>query len=150
MRLLRLLPVCISAMALILAQTPPASQSEQAAGTATKAKKRAKKAAEVGASGTEITPGTGATGMAEKNASQASKTPTTRRTRTATSGSASRAVPTVSESEMAAAKASGKVWVNTETGIYHKGGKWFGATKQGKFMTEDEAIRAGYKASKAK
>ena len=151
MRLLRLLPVCISAMALILAQTPPASQSEQAAGTATKAKKRAKKAAEVGASGTEITPGTGATGMAEKNAPQASKTPTTRRTRTATTGSASRAVPTVSESELAAAKASGKVWVNTETGVYHKSSdRWYGATKQGKFMTEEEATKAGYRASKAK
>jgi len=57
---------------------------------------------------------------------------------------------TVPESEIAAAKASGKVWVNTETGVYHKGGKWYGATKQGKFMTEDDALKAGYRASKTK
>jgi hypothetical protein len=56
----------------------------------------------------------------------------------------------VSDSEIAAAKASGKVWVNTQTGVYHKEGKWYGATKQGKFMTEDEAIKAGFRPSKTK
>ena len=38
---------------------------------------------------------------------------------------------TVSESEISAAKVSGKVWVNTESGVYHKGGQWYGATRQG-------------------
>ena len=42
---------------------------------------------------------------------------------------------------------SGKVWVNTESGVYHKSGRWYGKTKQGKFMTEDEAKAAGYKAA---
>jgi hypothetical protein len=55
---------------------------------------------------------------------------------------------TVSDSEIAAAKATGKVWVNTDTGVYHKSGRWYGATKQGKFMTEQEATRAGYRAAK--
>jgi hypothetical protein len=50
-----------------------------------------------------------------------------------------------SASEIAAAKASGKVWVNTESHIYHKGGRWYGKTKAGKFMTESEAKAAGYK-----
>lgn len=50
--------------------------------------------------------------------------------------------------EIAAAKASGKVWVNTETGVYHKGGRWYGKTKKGKFMTEAEAKAAGYKGAK--
>jgi hypothetical protein len=50
-----------------------------------------------------------------------------------------------SASEIAAAKASGKVWVNTESHIYHKGGRWYGKTKTGKFMTESEAKAAGYK-----
>src|SRR5215471_4708918 len=58
------------------------------------------------------------------------------------------AVKNASDAEIQAAKAAGKVWVNTQTGIYHKGGKWFGATKQGKFMTEQEAIKAGYRAAK--
>ena len=69
---------------------------------------------------------------------------------TGAAGSAQRAAPTATESEIAAAKASGKVWVNTETGVYHKGGRWYGSTKQGKFMTEEEAIKAGYRASKSK
>ena len=50
-----------------------------------------------------------------------------------------------SSSEIAAAKASGKVWVNTESGVYHKSGRWYGKTKAGKFMTEAEAKTAGYK-----
>jgi len=52
-----------------------------------------------------------------------------------------------SSSEIAAAKASGKVWVNTESGVYHRSGRWYGKTKQGKFMTEAEAKAAGYKAA---
>ena len=56
----------------------------------------------------------------------------------------------VSDSEIAAAKASGMVWVNTESGTYHKSGRWYGATKQGKFMTEQDAIRAGYHAARGK
>jgi hypothetical protein len=52
-----------------------------------------------------------------------------------------------SSSEIAAAKASGKVWVNTESGVYHKSGRWYGKTKAGKFMTESEAKAAGYKAA---
>jgi len=50
-----------------------------------------------------------------------------------------------SSQEIAAAKASGKVWVNTESGVYHKSGRWYGKTKNGKFMTESEAKAAGYK-----
>jgi hypothetical protein len=36
------------------------------------------------------------------------------------------------------------VWVNTDTGVYHKGGRWYGKTKSGKFMSEADAIKAGY------
>jgi hypothetical protein len=50
-----------------------------------------------------------------------------------------------SQSEIAAAKASGKVWVNLDSGVYHKGGRWYGNTKNGKFMTEAEAQKAGYR-----
>jgi hypothetical protein len=38
--------------------------------------------------------------------------------------------------------------VNLDSGIYHKGGQFYGKTKNGKFMTEVEAQSAGYKASK--
>jgi hypothetical protein len=53
-----------------------------------------------------------------------------------------------SAAEIAAAKATGKVWVNLNTGVYHRGGRWYGKTKDGKFMTVDEAKKAGYKAAK--
>jgi hypothetical protein len=38
--------------------------------------------------------------------------------------------------------------VNTQTGTYHRSGsRWYGKTKQGKYMTETDAVKAGYKAS---
>jgi len=55
---------------------------------------------------------------------------------------------TPSASDIDAAKASGKVWVNLDSGVYHQGGRWYGKTKNGKFMTVDEAQKAGYKAAK--
>lgn len=43
----------------------------------------------------------------------------------------------------------GMVWVNLDTKVYHKEGqRWFGNTKSGKYMTEADAMRAGYRASK--
>jgi hypothetical protein len=66
----------------------------------------------------------------------------------ATTTTAPAPVKNASDAEIQAAKSSGKVWVNTGTGVYHKSGKWYGATKQGKFMTEQEATKAGYRAAK--
>jgi hypothetical protein len=41
------------------------------------------------------------------------------------------------------------VWVNTDSGVFHKeGSRWYGKTKQGKFMTEADALKAGYQAAK--
>jgi hypothetical protein len=54
-----------------------------------------------------------------------------------------------SDSDIASAKSTGKVWVNTDTGVYHKSGRWYGKTKQGKFMSEDDAKKAGYHEAKA-
>ena len=55
------------------------------------------------------------------------------------------------EPEVAArtAPAAGMVWVNTATKVYHyEGDRWYGKTKEGKFMTEADAIKAGFRASK--
>src|SRR6267143_1199441 len=47
------------------------------------------------------------------------------------------------------ANGAGMVWVNTDSGIYHKPGThWYGKTKKGKYMTEADAIKAGYHAAK--
>jgi hypothetical protein len=40
------------------------------------------------------------------------------------------------------------VWVNSDSSVYHKPGtRWYGKTKHGKYMTEADAIKAGYKPS---
>ncbi len=45
--------------------------------------------------------------------------------------------------------AKGMVWVNTETKVYHReGDRYYGNTKHGKYMTEADAIAAGYRAAK--
>ena len=66
-----------------------------------------------------------------------------------TPAAAAKAAPAPpSASDIAAAKAGHKVWVNLDSGIFHKGGRWYGKTKNGKFMTADDAKKAGYKAAK--
>lgn len=47
--------------------------------------------------------------------------------------------------------AKGMVWVNLSTKVYHyEGDRYYGRTKNGKYMTEADAIKAGYHASKSK
>jgi hypothetical protein len=68
-------------------------------------------------------------------------------------GSANRAeppgrAPSPGPQETTAPKA-GMVWVNTDTKVYHReGDRFYGKTKHGKYMTESEAIQAGYRAAK--
>jgi hypothetical protein len=165
-------------MAFLVVQGLPADQAENTAKDATKTiKMKAKKAGQQTEEATSTAAPTQekaekTTRKARKPANvpapEAASTPETRtttRARPSAVGTASReesstgaaatnAKPApariVSDSEIAAAKASGQVWVNTETGVYHKSGRWYGATKQGKFMTEQEAIKAGYHVSKGK
>jgi len=45
-------------------------------------------------------------------------------------------------------KTNAMVWVNTDSGVYHKPGtRYYGKTKQGKYMSEADAIKAGYRAA---
>src|SRR5258708_5916763 len=42
----------------------------------------------------------------------------------------------------------GLVWVNTESHVYHReGSRFYGTTKKGKYMTEQDAINEGDKAA---
>jgi hypothetical protein len=57
------------------------------------------------------------------------------------------ATPAPTDRDIADAKAKGMVWVNTNTKVYHKDGEFYGKTKKGKFMAEDEAKKAGFRAA---
>ena len=79
----------------------------------------------------------------QSDASSSDATPSSKKSSSKTTGQSS-----ASTEEIAAAKSSGKVWVNLDSGVYHKAGRWYGKTKNGKFMSEDEAKQAGYRESK--
>ena len=73
------------------------------------------------------------------------------------SGSANRAEPATQASprpaqptaSSTAAPGSGMVWVNTATKVYHReGDPYYGKTKRGKYMSESDAIKAGFRAAK--
>jgi DNA uptake protein ComE-like DNA-binding protein len=64
---------------------------------------------------------------------------------------ASKSAPSASEASSPAQPppSKGMVWVNTETKVFHReGDKWYGNTKHGKYMTEADAVKAGYRESK--
>jgi hypothetical protein len=58
--------------------------------------------------------------------------------------------PTSAQQQTSPVNSAGMVWANTDSGVYHKPGThWYGKTKQGKYMTEADAQKAGYRAAAA-
>ena len=46
--------------------------------------------------------------------------------------------------------APGMVWVNLTTKVFHRAGdRWYGNTKHGQYMTEADALKAGYREAKS-
>jgi len=132
----------ITAVAFALVAAPVvarAAQDDTSTAAKTKRKSRKAKATDTTAA---ATPAPAATAPAAP-AAPASTAPKAAKSKTPT--------PSVnaSDSDVASAKSTGKVWVNTDTGVYHKSGRWYGKTKQGKFMSEDDAKKAGYHQAKA-
>jgi hypothetical protein len=166
-KLHKVVSIQIVVIALLVVQGLPAFQVPDATKVITKKAKKATKdtadgagratssAAGTGKKGTARTKKAGAPETAAARQAASSTTDTSKKTTGRADRMASSATETAtpapakiaSDSEIALAKASGKVWVNTESGAYHKGGRWYGATKQGKFMTEQDAIGAGYHAA---
>jgi hypothetical protein len=63
-------------------------------------------------------------------------------------GSSTPASKPTAAQEPRPAASGGMVWVNTVSGVYHKpGSRYYGKTKHGKYMTEADAIKAGYHAA---
>ncbi len=56
-------------------------------------------------------------------------------------------VPPPSAQEIQDARSHGMVWVNLGTRVYHTDGEYYGKTKHGKFMSEEEAKATGFKAA---
>ena len=86
--------------------------------------------------------------MAIPGMAQAPATKTIDQAKSSTAKKTVSATPAPTSQEIADAKAKGMVWVNTSTKVYHKEGAFYGTTKKGKFMAEDDAKKAGYKAAK--
>ena len=88
----------------------------------------------------------------EKNKEQKAKEPGAAEAKSSAQGGKATGTATSSTAASRPAQtppAKGMVWVNLDSGIYHKeGSRWYGQTKSGKFMTEADAKKAGYKPSK--
>jgi hypothetical protein len=67
----------------------------------------------------------------------------------ATKAAPSPKTPAVTATPAPATK--GMVWVNKETKVFHREGDyWYGRTKKGEYMTEADALKAGYREAKTK
>jgi hypothetical protein len=108
---------------MLLAQAPPASNSEKAKTTPSGEKAASTKPAD-----------SATLSRGDASTTQDSKT------RTSTPSAKPQKPPRTG---------AGMVWVNTESGVYHEPGtRWYGKTKKGKYMLETDAIKAGYKPAK--
>lgn len=68
-----------------------------------------------------------------------------------TGSQSSSALPQSDNATAAPPSGSGMVWVNLDSGVYHReGDRWYGKTKHGKYMSEADAQKAGYRAAKTK
>ena len=94
-----------------------------------------------------------ATGAAEtaKGAMKSGKAAAAGAAGAASAGAANTKQAATSAAQQAPPAGSGQVWVNLDSKVYHyEGTRWYGKTKNGKYMSEKDAIAAGYRASKEK
>lgn len=128
----------------VWAQSAQRTDDQDQTDTSTAKKDKKSEKADAGASA-QSAPDSGATAPKKTTPKQADATD-----KGATAASASAPSPKSSAARQEPpANAARMVWVNTDSGIYHKPGThWYGKTKKGKYMTEVDAIKAGYHAAK--
>ena len=84
----------------------------------------------------------------KKSTTAANATPAASPAASASPAKVAKTVPTP-QATQAPGGGAGQVWVNTETHVYHKeGSKWYGKTKHGKYLSEQDAIKEGDHAAK--
>lgn len=129
------LTLALAAVPLIAQSTQPSTASQTQAPSTKKAKSKKAKA--------------GASSSAASTAAPASSTAAPAAQANNSSGRSAKAKAAAASSTSAAPPQKGMVWVNTASGVYHsEGTKYYGKTKQGKYMTEADAQKAGYHAAK--
>lgn len=89
----------------------------------------------------------GAAPAAKKEAAPVEKPASKAAVKTKSAPSPEKAQETAASSSRPSGK--GMVWVNKDTKIFHReGARWYGKTKNGEYMSESDAIKAGYRESK--
>jgi len=133
------LPVLITALLMfggVAVRAQQSQSSDQTDTSSAKSKSQSKKKAAT-AAGSPVSP---AAPVAPISPS-APAAPAT----SATSKTAAASKP-ATQQQTPPANSGGLVWVNTDSRVYHKSGShWYGKTKHGKYMTEADAQKAGYR-----
>ncbi len=126
-----------AATPLVRAADPTPAPSPAA--SATPAKKHHSKKSKAAPADANATPAAANSGSAPASAATPAAAPATAKKHTAPQPLA----------QQAAGGGNGMVWVNSESHVYHKeGSKWYGRTKQGKYLSEADAIKEGDHAAK--
>jgi hypothetical protein len=123
------------------AETSPAPAASPEA-SASPAKARGRKKAEVSPTASPAASASPANPLSKIGNLFKPRTTASPTAKTTTSSAEANATP-------AAGGGHGLVWVNTESHVYHKeGSRFYGKTKQGKYVSEADAIKEGDRASK--
>lgn len=94
--------------------------------------------------------GGGAVSAKESTAASAAPAETSRSrpAKSAAAASSSSSAPPSASAAAAAPAGPGQVWVNLDSRVYHyPGTRYYGKTKNGKYMSEADAIKSGYHAA---